>query len=216
MGLKTLPLTATPRSLVVTLFPVILGVFVTYLVIGLALPAIPLHVQGELKFSSFAVGLVAGAQFTASLISRFWSGAYADKKGGKNSLMAGLIIAIIAGLIYLLSLRFTINPVLSVSILIFGRAVLGAAESFIVSGALVWGFSLVGTQNTGKVMSWVGTAMYVAFAIGAPLGTALYQRFDFTAITLATAAIPLISLFLHYFFVGIYQLQKTFFVPKSG
>lgn len=182
------------RSIIASLFPIVLGVFVAYLIIGLALPVIPLHVHGDLKLSNFVVGLVAGAQFTASLLSRFWSGSYADKKGGKNSLVVGLIIAATAGLVYLLSLRFASNPVLSVSILIFGRAVLGAAESFIVSGALVWGLSLVGMHNTGKVMSWVGTAMYVAFAVGAPLGTTLFQQFGFNSIALATTAIPLITL----------------------
>lgn len=184
------------RSTVVTLLPVIIGVFVAYVVIGLALPVIPLHVHGDLGLDTFEVGLVAGAQFTASLLSRFWSGSYADRKGGKQSLIVGLIIAVIAGCIYLLSLQFTNNPALSVSILIIGRAVLGAAESFIVSGGLVWGLSLIGTQNTGKVMSWVGTAMYVAFALGAPLGTALYSKFGFTSIALATVLIPLVTLLL--------------------
>ena len=46
-----------------------------------------------------------------------------------------------------------------------GRAVLGAAESFIVTGAFSWGLALAGPQNTGKTMAWVGTAMYAAFAI---------------------------------------------------
>ena len=40
-------------------------------------------------------------------------------------------------------------------------------------------------------MSWVGTAMYVAFAIGAPLGNALYTRYGFIAIAAATALVPL-------------------------
>ncbi|HXL27145.1 MAG TPA: hypothetical protein VN952_10710, partial [Chthoniobacterales bacterium] len=46
----------------------------------------------------------------------------------------------------------------------------GVAESFIVTGAFTWGLSLVGPQNTGKIMAWVGTAMYAAFAVGAPAG----------------------------------------------
>jgi MFS family permease len=186
----------TAFSVVTTLLPIITGVFVAYLVIGLAMPVIPLHVHMRLGLGTFVVGLVAGAQFTASLISRFWSGNYSDSRGGKNAMVVGLIIAAVAGLLYLLSLRFTAMPTTSVIILLLGRAVLGAAESFIVSGALVWGLALAGPQNSGKVMAWVGSAMYVAFAIGAPAGTALYSSYGFTAIALATTLIPVITLLL--------------------
>jgi MFS family permease len=147
------------------MLPIVAVVFVAYLVIGLALPVIPLHVHQGLGLGTFVVGLVAGCQFTASLISRFWSGNYADGRSGNSAVVVGLLIAAVAGLLYLLSLRFIDAPLTSVTILLLGRAVLGGAESFIVSGALV------GPQNTGKVMAWVGTAMYVAFAVGAPAAT---------------------------------------------
>ena len=191
-----IPSSGTALSVLSTLAPIVSGVFVAYLVIGLALPVIPLHVHEGLGLGAFVVGLVAGAQFTASLFSRFWSGDYADGRGGKRSMEVGLLVAFAAGLLYLLSLRFTHLPVISVAILMVGRAILGAGESFIVSGALVWGLALAGPQNTGKVMAWVGTAMYIAFAAGAPAGTALYAKFGFTAIALATAFIPLVNLLL--------------------
>lgn len=179
-----------------SLLPIMAVVFVAYLVIGLALPVLPLHVHQDLGLGTFVVGLVAGSQFAASLISRFWAGQYADIKGGKHALIAGLLIAVASGLLYLLSLRFLSTPTTSVTILLLGRAVLGGAESFIVSGAFVWGLTLAGAQNTGRVMSWVGTAMYIAFALGAPTGTALYSGFGFIAIALTTMLIPLISLLL--------------------
>src|SRR5439155_19086390 len=97
---------------------------------------------------------------------------------------------------YLLSLRFAGNPLASVAILIVGRGVLGGAESFIVMGALGWGLVLVSPGNTGLVMAWVGIAMYIGFAVGAPAGTALYAGSGFAAIALATALIPLLTLLL--------------------
>jgi len=84
--------------------------------------------------------------------------------------------------------------VISVGILLLGRAVLGVAESFIVTGALSWGLALMGPQNTGKVMSWVGTSLYAAFAVGAPAGTALYTGYGFAAIALGATLIPLVAL----------------------
>lgn len=192
---RDMPASAT-SSVVATLLPIVAAVFVVYLVIGIAMPILPLHVHTGLGLGAFMVGLVSGGQFTASLLSRFWSGNYADTHGGKHAVVVGLIVAAVAGAFYIASLRFVAAPMLSLVILLVGRAVLGAAESFIVTGALTWGLSLVGPSNTGTVMSWVGTAMYVAFAVGAPLGTALYAAFGFAAIGVATALVPVLTMAL--------------------
>lgn len=178
------------------LVPIVGVVFVAFLVTGVALPVLPLHIQGDLGLGTFIVGLVAGAQFGAALLSRFASGNYADTRGAKRAVVIGLLLAAASGIFYLASLRFLGAPATSAAILLAGRGVLGAAESFIVTGALAWGLGLLGAQNTGKIMSWVGLAMYVAFAVGAPVGTALYARFGFISIALATGVIPLVTLAL--------------------
>src|SRR4051812_18627348 len=183
-------------SVLGALLPIMAAVFVAFLVTGLALPVLPLHVQQGLGLGAFVVGLVAGAQFTAALLSRFWAGHYADSRGGKRAVVIGLVIAVAAGLLYLLSLRFAGSPVTSAAVLVAGRAVLGAAESFIITGALGWGLALGGRRNAGKVIAWIGTAMYAAFAIGAPAGTALYGRYGFIAIAWVTIVVPLASLLL--------------------
>jgi len=113
---------------------------------------------------------------------------------GLGTFVVGLVMAAASGLIYLLSLRLVDAPVTSVSILLAGRALLGGAESFVITGALSWGLALAGPQNTGKVIAWIGTAMYGAFALGAPFGVALYAVYGFTAIALATALAPLATL----------------------
>ena len=51
-----------------------------FLVTGIALPALPLHVHQRLGLGAFAVGLVSGAQFAASLFSRVGSGAFSDAR----------------------------------------------------------------------------------------------------------------------------------------
>jgi MFS family permease len=179
---------------VAALMPIMAVVFIAYLVIGLAMPVLPLHVHLDLGLSTFVVGLVSGSQFAASFFSRMWAGDQADKKGSKHAVVTGLLIAAVSGLLYLLSLRFAASPVISVGMLLLGRAVLGVAESLIVTGALSWGLALMDPQNTGKVMSWVGTSLYAAFAVGAPAGTALYTNYGFAAIALAATLIPLVVL----------------------
>lgn len=180
---------------IAAILPVLLGVFVVYLIIGIALPAIPLHVNKDLGLGTFMVGLVAGAQFAASLISRFWSGHFADKEGGKKTMVIGMVVAAFSGLFYVASLFFAHNQMLSAIILLIGRGILGGAESFIISGALLWGLSIGGKENAGKVIAWVGTAMYIAFAAGAPLGSLIYNYSGFNGIAVLTTIIPIVTIF---------------------
>ena len=186
----------TAQGSIAGLLPIMGTVFVAFLVIGLAMPVLPLHVHQGLGLSTFIVGLVAGSQFAASLVSRVWAGRHADSRGAKHAVVTGLIVSALAGLLYLLSLRFVSEPAISVTILLLGRALLGAGESFIITGAQSWGLVLGGPQNTGKVLAWMGTAMYAAFALGAPVGTTLYGSHGFTAIALATTLAPLATLLL--------------------
>lgn len=183
-------------SVGIALAPLMLVVLVAFVVIGMALPVLPLHVHDELGFGPAMVGLVAGSQFAASLASRFWSGRLCDTRGPKRAVMVGLVGATVAGLLYLLSLKFAGSPQISVAIMLAGRAVLGAAESFIITAATVWGLVRVGTHNAGKVIAWMGTAMFAAFAGGAPLGVALYSRGGFGAVAAATVLAPLATITL--------------------
>ncbi len=174
------------------LLPIMAAVLAGFIVIGAALPVLPLHVSHNLGFGSVVVGVVAGAQFVASLISRIWSGSYSDAKGGKRAVLVGLVTAAVAGLLYLLSVAVEGSPVLSVSILIVGRAVLGGAESFVITGGVAWGLTLVDSGHSGKVIAWVGTAMFAALAFSGPFGTMLFAAYGFAAIGLLTALLPLL------------------------
>ncbi|WP_192244656.1 arabinose transporter [Mesorhizobium silamurunense] len=176
------------------LLPIMAAVFAGFLLIGLALPVLPLHLHRGLGFGPFAVGLVTGSQFVASLLSRIGAGNYADRRGGKRAVVVGLIAAALAGFIYLGSLALLGRPLASAAALFVRRAVLGAAESFIITGGAAWGLALAGGQNSGKVIAWVGTAMFAALALGAPIGSALYAAGGFAAIALATIVLPLATL----------------------
>ena len=160
------------------------------------MPVLPLYVHDGLGFSTFVVGLVAGSQFAASLISRPWAGHYSDGRGAKRAVVLGLLAASASGLLYLCSLLIRHDPEASVAVLLLGRAVLGGAESFTITAAVSWGLAIVDRRNTGKVIAWVGSAMFAAFAIGAPVGSAFYAGYGFVAIALVTALAPLATLLL--------------------
>jgi predicted MFS family arabinose efflux permease len=55
---------------------------------------------------------------------------------------------------------------------------------------------IVSPQDTGRVIAWVGAAMFAAFALGAPVGAALYSAHGFGTIALATTLAPLATLLL--------------------
>lgn len=185
---------AARYSVVAPLLPVMASVLAGFLVIGVALPVLPLHVSNDLGFGMSIVGFVAGAQFAATLISRVWAGSYSDRHGAKHGVLIGLVAASSAGLLYLLSLAFLKRPALSVAVLLAGRAVLGGAESFVITGGIAWGLRLVDKEHAGKVIAWVGTAMFAALALGGPIGTTAYTSFGFFAIALITTLVPLIVL----------------------
>src|SRR5207248_504131 len=118
--------TALSKGAVTALLPIMGVVFSAFLIIGMAMPVLPLHVHQNLGLSTFVVGLVAGSQFAASLVSRVWAGRHADSHGAKQAVIAGLLACAAAGLLYLVSLRFVSSPESSVAILLLGRGVLGA------------------------------------------------------------------------------------------
>jgi MFS family permease len=193
---RAVPKNPTKDPSVAALIPIMAVVLIAFLIIGLALPVLPLHVHHGLGFGAFVVGLVTGSQFGASLLSRVSAGRYADRRGPKRAVVVGLLTAIAAGLLYTLSLRFTGTPAVSVTILLLGRALLGSAESFIITGAVSWGLALVGTNDAGRVIAWIGMAMFAALALGAPLGTALYSVGGFAAVAIATTFMPLLTVLL--------------------
>ena len=193
---KTGALPKPPTASMAALLPIMVSVFVAFLVSGVAIPVLPLHVNDGLGLTPFVVGLVAGSQFVTSLIARPMAGRHADRRGAKHAVVVGLVAAAASGVLYLVSLQFFRQPIPSVTILLLGRALLGVGESFVITGAQTWGLMLGGPNNTGKVLAWAGSAMWASFVLGAPLGTMLYGRYGFTAIAFATALVPLATLLL--------------------
>jgi predicted MFS family arabinose efflux permease len=78
-------------------------------------------------------------------------------------------------------------------LILVGRLCMGFGESLFITGAMAWGIARVGPQNTGKVMSWQGVAMYGAIAVGAPLGLMAQRHVGFSGVALVSIASPMIA-----------------------
>src|SRR2546422_10591737 len=90
----------TAQASVPALLPIMGSVFISFLIVGVAMPVLPLHVHQGLGLGTFIVGLVAGSQFAASLVSRVWAGRHADGRGAKHAVTTGLVLAAVAGVLY--------------------------------------------------------------------------------------------------------------------
>lgn len=178
----------------IAIAPIAGVVFTAFFVIGLALPVLPLHVHDDLGMGAFMVGLVAGCQFVASLVSRLWAGRITDTRGPKRAVLLGLSAAVAGGACYLLSLMFTGAPMLSVGILLAGRSLVGGAESLIVTGGMLWSLGRVAPGRSAQVIAWVGMSMFAAIAAGAPIGSLTFSKFGFLGIALASTLVPLFSI----------------------
>jgi len=184
------------NNVFLTLLPGVLAIFIGFLIMGMQLPVLPLHLHDTLGASTLMVGVVIGSQFVAALLSRSWAGNFADIHGAKRATVIGLLVIAASGIIYLLSLPFVHTPAVSVGVLLVGRIVLALGESLLVTGAMGWGIGLVGARNAGKVMSWNGIAMYGAYALGAPLGIAFNTWGGFFGLSLAALLVPFLALLI--------------------
>ncbi|MBB6330259.1 MFS family permease [Chryseobacterium sediminis] len=173
--------------------PIIISVFGVYLTIGIALGILPGFVQNTLGFDSIIVGLVIGLQSLSTLLTRAYSGKITDTRGAKKSKMSGVVLAVIAGIIYVLAILFQAHPLLALVFLLIARIIHGVGESFLVTGALTWGIGLVGHSSSGKVMTWNGIAMYAGIAIGAPVSIWLSKEYNMLPAFILIALLPLVS-----------------------
>jgi MFS family permease len=161
------------RGVLLRITPFVLVIFFAYLTVGMPLAAIPLQVHDVLGFDNLTVGIVVGMQSLATVLTRQFAGILCDRRGAKFAMLLGAGDCILAGLVYLVSAVLASGATASIAVLLIARLISGLAESLVMTGSLAGAIGLVGAQNTGKVMVWVGIGMYAAIAFGSPIGIRL-------------------------------------------
>jgi MFS family permease len=162
---------APPQTRVLMRFaPAVLIFFFGYLNIGMPLAALPLQVHDRLGFGTLIVGITVGIQSLVTLATRQLAGNLCDREGAKFAVLFGGGCSLIASLMYLVSAVAPFEASASLAAILVARVILGIGESLLMTGSLAWAVAVVGPHNTGKVMVWVGIAMYGAIAAGAPVG----------------------------------------------
>jgi len=187
-----------PSSMTITLqiVSIVFYTFIAFLCIGLPIAVLPGYVHGQLGFSAVVAGLTIGSQYLATLLSRPMAGRMSDNLGTKRAIVYGLIGILLSGGLTLLSTLLQSLPLLSLTILLGGRLLLGVAQGLIGVGTISWCMGQVGAVHTARSISWNGIASYGAIAIGAPLGVVMVDQYGFASLGIALSLLAALALVL--------------------
>ncbi|GCE89598.1 major facilitator superfamily transporter [Komagataeibacter diospyri] len=172
------------------LLPIMLAIGSGMLAMGVAMSALPLELQSRFASGTTMIGVIMGIQSVATVLSRPRAGRMADRLGGRNTLLCGLLCTACSALAY----SFVLVPVLPLSMqqvmIMAGRLAMGLGEGLMVTGGGVWAVTTVGSARAGAAMSWVGLAIFAGLGIGTALGDVIEAHAGFGRVCLVAIALP--------------------------
>ncbi|MFT4247422.1 MAG: arabinose transporter [Pseudomonas sp.] len=174
-----------------TLLRLCIAIFFSFMALSVPLPVVPVHVRQTLGHGDLAVGCIVALQFLATVFTRGLAGRLSDTDGPARATRLGMTLLFVAGAGYLLA---ALAPAAPLAWLVIARLAAGVGESLLVTGTLAWGIGHLGPAQSGRVMTWVGTAIFAALATGSPIGAALYARGGLPTIAAATLLLPVLAL----------------------
>lgn len=164
--------------------------FLAIVSLGLSLSILPLYINKIIGYSAFYVGLVVVAESISTLFSRAYAGRYSDKYGPRKGMTLGISLTIFSGVLFLLVILLINNNICAYIIILLSRVSMGIGESLIFTCSGTWPIGLVGREHAGKIMSWVGIAMFIGLAIGNYFGALSYYYSGIALSALIMTLIP--------------------------
>lgn len=164
--------------------------FISYLCVAIPLPIVPVFVTERLGLGNVWAGLGVGIAFVATIVTRGYAGTLSDRRGAKLAVGRGLALYTAGALTSLLAGLLSATPLTAFLVLLAGRLLLGLGESLVGVGIVAWGVGIVGPARSSRVLALIGAAIYGAFAVGAPIGLALLERFGFAGAMAVSALLP--------------------------
>ena len=162
----------------------------------MALPVISVFVTTRLGYSNGLAGLAVGIAFASTILTRGMAGRIADGRGSRYCMVRGLWIYAAAGVVCGATGWSGLPAPVAYLVLLAGRLLLGLGESMAVVGLMAWCFGVAGPQRAGLVFTLVGMALYAAFALGSPVGVALFEQAGFAGTMAACTVVPLLALLM--------------------
>ncbi len=158
--------------------------FLGFLGMGTVLPGIAPHVRHDLGGSDQTVGFVIGIFSLVALMSRFFSGPFADRKGRKAAFQVGLVSCALAGAAYLLPL--------GVAGAFLGRILQGFGEACLYTGAAAWAVETAGVERSGQALGYVSSGIWGGISAGPAIGTFLGSFHRAAAMQIFTAVVAFV------------------------
>ena len=141
--------------------------------------------RGPIGAGDVAVGVVIGAYAVTGLIGRPFAGRFADRRGRRPVVVAGTLLAALAGLLYMVPA--------GLPGLIFARLVLGAGEGMVFTAGSAWIVDLAPEGRRGRVIGLYGLAVWTGLSIGPLIGEALLRVASYELVWAFAAAAPLVG-----------------------
>lgn len=153
--------------------------------VGAVLPVLPRYVHGPLGYGDVAVGIVIGAYAITGLLLRPFAGRLADRRGRKPTVLLGIVVVALGGLLYL--------PSLGIAGVILARLATGAGEGALYTAGSAWIVDMAPLERRGRVLGLYGLAVWGALSVGPLAGELLLGAGGYTAVWLFAAAMPLLG-----------------------
>jgi MFS family permease len=159
---------------------------------------LPGVVHLQLHFNTVLAGLAISAQYVATVLSRPQAGRMADTMGARRTVLSGLIASGVSGLCLFGCGFLGSLPLACLALMFLSRLILGFGESWLATGASLWGIARVGQEHTARVISWSGICSYGGLAIGAPVGVWIEHAWGLHGVGLVSAATSCLGLLAAY------------------